>query len=194
MRAPRSIALAACALAAVTLVTACSSGGHSNHSAATTAAAAAPSSSRDADIAFAQMMIPHHQQAVQLADMALSAGAGPEVTRLAQQIKGAQDPEIQQMRGWLTAWGAPQEMDHGGGHMHMPGMVMDDQLNELRAARGDSFDRLWKELMIAHHEGAIDMANGVLATTSDPDVTKLAKAIVAGQTAEIAEMTALLQK
>jgi uncharacterized protein (DUF305 family) len=64
----------------------------------------------ESDITFAQLMIPHHEQAVQMADMALQKATTPEVQQLAQQIKDAQDPEIQQMRGWLTAWDAPEQM------------------------------------------------------------------------------------
>lgn len=185
MRARRVVAAAAIAIALVGL-TACSSDHGHNDS------VAAQLTGRDADIAFAQMMIPHHQQAVEMSDIALTGGAGAQVTKLATAIKGAQDPEVQQMRGWLSTWGAPEQMDHGSGHMDMPGMMTAEQMQQLRAAKGTAFDRMWMEMMIAHHEGAITMAKDVLATTVDPEVKKLAEAVVAGQTAEIAEMKAML--
>jgi len=186
MRARRLLAATLVATALVGGLAACSSDHSMNDS------MAAQLTGRDADIAFAQMMIPHHQQAVEMSDIALSKGAGPEVTELATEIKGAQDPEIAQMRGWLQTWGASEEMDHGSDHSGMAGMLSDDQMQQLRDATGPEFDRKWMELMIAHHEGALTMATGVLSTTVDPEVKKLAEAVVAAQTAEIAEMRALL--
>ena len=186
MLARRLLVAALMATALVGGLTACSS----DHG--TSDSIAAQLTGRDADIAFAQMMIPHHQQAVEMSDIALSKGAGPEVTELATEIKGAQDPEIAQMRSWLSTWGASEAMDHGSDHSGMPGMMSDDQMQQLRGSSGEQFDRMWMEMMIAHHEGAITMAKDVLATTVDPDVTKLAEAVVAGQTAEIAQMRELL--
>lgn len=144
---------------------------------------------RDGDIAFAQMMIPHHEQAVEMADLALERQTSPEVQELAQQIKDAQDPEIEQMTGWLAQWGATtSDEDHSG----MAGMVSDSDLAALADAQGAAFDEKWITLMIAHHEGALTMAQQVIGTTDEASVRTLAEAIVAGQTAEIAEMKALL--
>jgi len=157
--------------------------------------AAGDQASRAADVAFAQSMIPHHEQAVQMADLALENGAGDQVTRLATQIKAAQDPEIEAMRGWLKAWGADEGMagmDHSGTGGGMPGMMSDADLRTLAAAKGAGFDQMWLTMMIAHHQGALTMANQVLATTTDPNVKTLAEAVVNGQTSEIDTMKGLL--
>ncbi len=142
-----------------------------------------------ADVMFAQQMIPHHEQAVEMADLALAnATASSEVTDLARGIKDAQAPEIATMTGWLKGWGAPQamEMDHG-----TDGMMSEAQMSRLSSATGQEFDSLWLDLMVAHHEGAITMSRDVLSTTRDDEVAALARSIVDGQTAEITRMKAL---
>lgn len=162
------------------------------------------------DIAFAQSMIPHHQQAIEMADLALdpAAGASEQVKQLAEQIKGAQDPEIQQMTQWLQAWGAPTAMpgatdgggtagmDHSGhdmGGMTMSGMMTAEQMQQLEQARGADFDQMWLTMMIAHHQGAISMAQQAQASNSS-QVTTLTDAIITGQQQEIATMQQLLAK
>ncbi len=142
------------------------------------------------DVMFAQMMIPHHEQAVEMADMALAnRSASAAVTALARRIKAAQAPEIATMTGWLTAWGAPEAMgmDHG-----TDGMMSETQMGQLSSATGQAFDTLWLDLMVAHHEGAVTMSEDILSTTKDTRVATLATSIVTGQTAEIAEMKAML--
>jgi uncharacterized protein (DUF305 family) len=193
-----ALALTGCANADTTTTTASS----------TAPAAASPASTADAaDIAFAQLMIPHHQQALAMATMAQAAATSPDVKALADQIEAAQDPEIAQMTGWLQAWGAPTAMpgagsaedmagmDHGGmdmGGMTGAGMMTAEQMDALAQATGPDFDRMWLQMMIAHHQGAITMAEQVLTTTSNPEVRTLAQAVVDGQTAEIATMQQLL--
>lgn len=197
MHARRTLALAATALALTGVLSGCSS--HSSGTAAGDATAAIVAG-QAGDIAFAQLMIPHHEQAVEMADIALERQTSPEVKALAEQIKGAQDPEIEQMSGWLTTWGAPREMasdmDHGSKHggMSMAGMMSDDDMAALAAASGAEFDQKWLTMMIAHHEGALTMAQAVLGTTSDTQVRALAEAVVAGQKAEIVDMKALLNR
>lgn len=148
----------------------------------------------DADVEFAQGMIPHHQQALDMATIALDPGAqaGPEVTDLAARIAAAQDPEIQVMTEWLTTWGRPLEGDdpHGG---HGPGgMMTDAEMEELDTTTGPAFDQLWMELMIRHHQGAIEMAESVKANGLNPDVLTLADEVITAQQAEIDEMRELL--
>ena len=145
----------------------------------------------DADaIMFAQMMIPHHEQAIEMADMALENTSNPTILELASEIKAAQDPEIEQMRGWLETAGAPEngmEMHMG----HMSGMLSEEELDALRNARDAEFDRLFLEGMIEHHEGAIDMAEDVLENDNE-EVRALATAIIDAQTREIELMESLL--
>ena len=157
---------------------------------------AAPSGSASAtapagDLLFAQMMIPHHEQAVEMADLALrNDSASQEVTDLATQIKAAQGPEIETMNRWLREWNAPagSSMNHGTGE----GMMTDTDMMKLSDATGESFNRMWLTMMIEHHEGAVEMAQGVLQTTSNPEVMQMAEAIVEGQKKEIATMKGML--
>lgn len=147
----------------------------------------------DADVMFAQLMIPHHEQAVVMSDLALdpARGASPAVVALAERIRGAQAPEIEQMRAWLDGEGAGMGGDHSG-HGGMEGMLSDEQLDALAAAEGADFDRLFLEGMIAHHAGAVAMAEDVKADGDDPELAALADEIIATQEQEIAEMRALL--
>ena len=162
-----------------------------------------PTAGSDTDIAFAQLMIPHHQQAVEMADLASTNAASEEVKALAAQIKAAQDPEISMMSQWLTGWGAPLEMegttdggmDHGDmdmGGMNVAGMMSAEDMDNLGAATGADFDTMWLQMMIAHHQGAIAMAQQVADTTTIPEVQDLADAVIAGQTTEITTMQQLL--
>jgi uncharacterized protein (DUF305 family) len=206
MSARRPLALAATGLALVLTLAACgSTGDHSPMTTDSSGSSGQAQVGRDADITFAQLMIPHHQQAVEMADLALAQSTDPEITKLAEQIKAAQDPEIAQMKEWLAAWGAPEQMegatasdgsmDHSGmdmGGMTSAGMMSAEDMQKLMAASGADFDRMWLQMMIAHHQGAVAMANQVLSSTNDAQVKKLAEAVVAGQTQEIATMQQLL--
>lgn len=159
---------------------------------------ASPSSTTGAsaaDAMFAQMMIPHHEQAVEMSTLAETRASSPEIKELAAEIKGAQQPEIDQMTAWLEEWGMPvmsgmDAMDEHGGH-GMSGMLTDDQMQQLADAQGPEFDRLFAEFMILHHEGAIDMAEDVV-DSKDPRVAALAQAILTTQAEEIAQMRAFL--
>lgn len=148
----------------------------------------------DADVLFAQGMIPHHREAIAMADMALAsqAQAGPEVQALATQIKGAQDPEIAQMTTLLESWGQPLDMPgmEGMDDMEgMDGMMSAEEMEALAALSGAEFDAAWAAAMIVHHEGAVSMAQTVKAAGSNAEVLALADAIIAGQQAEIDQMT-----
>jgi len=143
------------------------------------------------DVMFAQKMIPHHSQAVELAALAEANSTNPVILDLAGRIDGVQHTEIHTMEAWLASAGSSAD-EHGSHGMSMPGMVSDADMAMLEQATGAEFDALFLAHMIQHHEGAIDMANDVLATTTNDDVAALATAIVAAQTAEIAEMRTLL--
>ena len=150
----------------------------------------------EVDVMFAQGMIPHHEQAIEMAEIALdpAVGASAEVTDLATRIRGAQDPEIETMRGWLTAWGESEmEMDSEDHAAHgMEGMMSADEMAELEQLEGAEFDRAWMEMMIRHHEGAIAMAKTEQEDGSLDDVKALADTIIAAQQKEIDEMQGLL--
>lgn len=150
----------------------------------------------DADIEFAQGMIAHHEQAIEMAEIALdpNVGAGADVTDLATRIAAAQEPEVALMTGWLTAAGEPIGMDTSDGHdmSDMEGMMSVEQMDALAAATGPDFDRMWLEMMIAHHEGATTQSEAVIADGSNADVLAVAERIITTQQAEIAEMQQLL--
>lgn len=155
-------------------------------------------------------MIPHHQQAVEMADLALAPGSGasPEVKKLAAQIKAAQDPEIAQMSTWLQQWGAPTSMpgassaaqmpgmDHSGhdmGGMSVSGMMTTEQMDQLAATSAEQFDDVWLAMMVEHHQGAIAMAEQAKTSSDSPDVTALTQQIITAQQTEISTMRDLLQ-
>lgn len=158
----------------------------------------------DADVAFATGMIPHHRQAVAMAEIVLEKSDDPEVIDLAQRIKAAQDPEIETMTGWLESWGAPVPdeptggMDHGtegstsDTDMGGDGMMSAEEMAALEAATPPELEQLFMEGMIRHHEGAIAMAETELAEGTFPDAKALAENIIDAQQAEIDEMEALL--
>jgi uncharacterized protein (DUF305 family) len=153
-------------------------------------------SATDADMAdrmFVTMMIPHHEQAIEMSDLVLAApDIDDRVRDLAQRIKDAQGPEIALMQSWLEEWG----MGDVAGMGDMPGMgdgmLSQEELEALGEASGPDAARLFLEQMIAHHEGAIDMAEQELANGADADVLELARTIVTTQTEEIALMREIL--
>ena len=157
------------------------------------------------DVTFAQGMIPHHQQAVEMSTIALDPArkAGTAVKDLATRIQGAQDPEIKLMTSWLAEWGQPVD---GMGGMNMDGMDMADmadmpgmegmmtaaEMKALEAATGPAFDKLWLDMMIRHHQGAVTMSKTAETDGKAAVVKELAAKIVAAQEGEIAEMRKLL--
>lgn len=190
----RRIALALAGAGAVALLTACGSSvdpmeGHtgtgSPSPSAPLSASASGAAFNSADVMFAQMMIPHHEQAVRMAELAEAQAVNPEIKALAGRIEAAQDTEIQTMEDWLAAWGRP--LPSGMGH-EMPGMASSAEMKELAEAKGAEFDRRFATLMIAHHEGAITMAKAEQAQGLDPAVKALAKEIDTAQRSEIAQL------
>lgn len=143
----------------------------------------------DADVHFAQMMIPHHEQAVEMADLA-DTRAGGEVRALAEEIRAAQGPEIEQMETLLDAWDA--EVEHGMDHSQMEGMLSEEQMTQLEEAEGEEFDALFLQFMVLHHEGAVDMARTELDDGVNPEARELAEEIIAAQEDEIELMNEML--
>jgi uncharacterized protein (DUF305 family) len=191
----RAFALIPVLLAAV-LMAGCGSGrtdagklakGHSGG----TNAAPATAEHNSQDVMFAQMMIPHHQQAIVMAEQAATKASSPKVKKIAAQIENAQQPEIDKMTGWLKDWGAPTRSPHG---MHMAeGMMSEQDMKELGTLSGKRFDRMFLQMMIKHHQGAITMAKTEQEQGSDPDAKALADSIVTSQAAEITRMRSLLK-
>ncbi|WP_327191540.1 DUF305 domain-containing protein [Streptomyces xinghaiensis] len=199
----RRAARAAAAGAAALVLAAC--GGESGDNSsddtrarpAPSAASAAPETQHNAaDVAFAQGMIPHHEQAVEMARLARGRAASDEVGKLAGQIEKAQVPEIETLDGWLGAWGEermPGGMDPGAHEGHgMSGMMDAGQMKRLESASGKAFDTAFLELMIEHHEGAVTMARTQQKQGEYGPARKMAAAIVTSQGEEIARMKDLL--
>lgn len=149
----------------------------------------------EADVRFMQMMIAHHAQAVYMTRLAEAAGASDRVLKLAQKIDLSQAGEIALMQGWLVDYGQYAPDTESWRRMMMPGMLNADQLAQLSAARGTDFDRLFLQLMIKHHEGAIQMVSELLNSpyaAQEVDVNVLANEIEAAQLAEIELMWQML--
>ncbi|RXZ71450.1 DUF305 domain-containing protein [Agromyces albus] len=143
-----------------------------------------------ADVMFAQMMIPHHEQAVEMSEMLLAKdGIDEQVRDLATQIKDAQQPEIDLMREMLSEWG---EDDSAMGGMDDGGLLSDEEMAALEDATGADAARLFLEGMTVHHEGAIEMAEAEVSDGENAEAKELADAIIAAQTDEIAVMQELL--
>lgn len=147
------------------------------------------------DIAFAQNMLPHHKQALELVDLARANSTDPALLELAAAIADAQGPEIGQMSEMLRSWGQNPDaaMDHSGHGMSMAGMVDTATMQRLESLRGAEFDTLWLQSMISHHQGAIEMAKAEIANGDNSEAKTLAEHIVTTQEAEIAQMKQMLE-
>lgn len=221
----RTMTLTALALASALTLTACGTGAQDENAgaeASATATSSAPAATpaatatatpsttatgsaeevsaehNDADVMFAQMMIPHHQQAVEMSEMLLAKDDVPaEVAAFAQKVIDAQGPEIERMNAMLTAWGQDpvdtdgmEGMDHGG----MSGMMSEEDMTALDQAQGTEAARLYLEQMTAHHKGAVDMAKDEAKDGQNPQAVQLAEQVIADQEAEITEMQQMLDK
>jgi uncharacterized protein (DUF305 family) len=174
------------------------------------APASAPAAAHNqADMSFAHMMIPHHQQAIEMSDIILAKpGIDPRVVDLATKIKAAQGPEIEQMQGWMKQWGMPgmsgmpgmtdmPGMDHGGmpgmgGMSGMDGMMSAAEMDALKNADGAQASKLFLTGMITHHQGALTMAQEEIKNGEFPDAVALAKSILSSQQKEIDTMNQIL--
>lgn len=202
-------------LAAVAVIGACGNSGtkEATPSAALSSAQAATSAPaaahNQADMMFAHMMIPHHQQAIEMSDIILAKqGIDPRVVDLATQIKAAQGPEIKTLQGWMNQWGMPMGgmpgMDHGGmmpsgsmtpgmgGMPGMEGMLSAEQLDALRTAQGAEAGTLFLTGMIEHHQGALTMAQDEINNGQFPDAIAMARSILESQQKEIDTMKQIL--
>lgn len=211
-RTPAALVVAALALGSCTTPSSFSGSGHDmgstpNPGMSATAPAGPATGTRasgphnTADVTFATMMIAHHQQAIEMADLILAKdGPDEKVTALANRIKAAQVPEIARMSGWLAGWGQNPNPNstgtmtgmNGTNGMNGDGMMSQVDMTALQAATGQAATQLFLTGMITHHEGAVAMAQTELSGGSNPDSTALAQSIITSQTAEISEMNALL--
>lgn len=151
-----------------------------------------------ADITFAQDMIPHHTQAIAMSKMAAQQAGSSQVKDLAARIEAEQQPEIDQLSGFLRAWNAPVPPMAGMGQGDlgsmgaMPGMMTSGEMQQLGQANGAAFDRMFLQMMISHHKGAVMMAKTELSSGQNPDARQLAQRIIDAQQREITEMRTLL--
>jgi len=207
------IALLAAVPTAV-LLSSCSSPAsdeHANHQhgseSSQSSPAGQPAGFNDQDVDFATNMIPHHQQAVEMAAMVPDRSTNPAVIKLAADISAAQGPEIETLKVFLVQWKqggdtpAPSETPDGPDHqghggmdpsMNMQGMVDAAAIANLASLKGPEFDKSWMQAMIAHHEGAIEMANAEIAGGANVDAKNLAQQIVTAQQGEITQMKQML--
>lgn len=156
----------------------------------------------DTDVAFATDMMQHHAQALQMVDFTMGHDLDPEVQQLADDIRAAQTPEIEKMADWLLDWDQPvpetvrdhANADGGGMDMgsDMPGAMSDEDLQSLEQAEGTDFQQMWLEMMIEHHEGAIEMADEEQQNGEHPQAIALAEDIADAQAEEIDTMKNLL--
>ena len=194
MRVPRTLAAAA---AALTLTLAGCSASESSTDG---------NAYNDADVDFASDMIQHHAQALQMVDLTLGRKLDAEVVTLTEQIRTAQAPEIEKMADWLEDWDQPvpeTSRDHANAHAQehgesvemdtdMPGMLSAKELESLEGASGPEFQNMWLEMMIEHHEGAVEMAEAQVEEGSNAKAVALAEDIISTQEREISTMQDLL--
>ncbi|MDQ0939301.1 DUF305 domain-containing protein [Streptomyces sp. V1I1] len=197
----RRVAVLGVIAAGSLLLAACGSDDSSDSSASTpeTAASSAAGAFNDGDVTFAQAMIVHHQQALEMSQQADGRASDQEIKTLAGQIEKAQDPEIKTMQSWLKSWGKPQspDMDHGNaghGGDDMAGMMSDQDMDALTAAKGTDFDRKFAQMMIDHHNGAIDMAKDEQKNGRNTAAKKLADNVIKNQSAEVKQMQSTLDR
>jgi uncharacterized protein (DUF305 family) len=191
---------AAAALAMVAVLSSCGSPSH-EHAGHHPDPASQSADHNAADVAFAQAMLPHHRQAVEMAAMVPSRTTNPDVRMMATHISWDQQAEIRTMTGLLAQWGEPVSADHGEhsgmdmpgmNTMVMPGMVDSATMTQIQSLNGPAFDELWITSMIDHHQGAVTMAQTEIADGQSPDAKKLAEMIISAQQREIAQMNNLV--
>ena len=191
----RTTLTAATALVAALTLAGCTATQQADDAPPASASSSAADAFNDADVTFAQMMIPHHEQAIEMSDTLLDKdGVDEEVRDLAQQIKDAQQPEIDQMKDWLDQWGEDESMGGMGHDMGAmgDGMMSEEDMGRLDDATGAEATELFLEQMIMHHEGAIQMAEVEVEEGENPEAVALAERIIEAQTEEISTMQDLL--
>ncbi|WP_458247294.1 DUF305 domain-containing protein [Streptomyces sp. MAI_2237] len=205
----RRVAAASVVAAGALLLSACGGNGDDtagmpgmNHGSGTPSSTAAADAGKtpsagdfnDADVTFAQMMIPHHEQALEMARFADGRAADSEVKSLAGKIEKAQNPEITAMKGWLRSWGRPVAMGDMPGMDMGEGMMSDRNMKALKAMKGAAFDKMFAQMMIGHHKGAITMAKEEQKNGKNPDAVKTAGNIATSQSVEVEQLQSILDR
>lgn len=198
----RRVGAATATLAAAVVLAACGGGDkaaeHDGHDQSKKPGSSASKGDHNAaDVSFAQGMIPHHRQAVAMAELAASRASSPEVKKLSEEIEKAQGPEIEKMSGWLKSWDeeVPEEMPGMDHSQHgMPGMMSPEDMKELKKASGEEFDTAFLKMMVEHHKGAVAMAGTEKSKGSNKAAKAMAQDIATSQNAEIKQMNKLLGK
>ncbi|HEX8629223.1 MAG TPA: DUF305 domain-containing protein, partial [Catenuloplanes sp.] len=158
----------------------------------TRTAAAATGPRNDLDEMFVTDMIPHHRQAVEMATLAVTRAGDARVKKLAARIGTAQDAEIKTMIGWLKGWRRPVPEPDKAHTAHGPGMMDHAEMEDLKAAKGKDFDRMFCEMMVRHHEGALQMADAVKSRGQNPAVRSMGAEVARTQKAEVTELRGIL--
>ena len=174
--------------------------GNATSPAVGTSAATGDIGHNQADVTFAQTMMAHHQQAIEMANLGEAKASNPQVKALAVKIKSAQQREIEEMSNWLKDWGVPAPSAAAGHNMPgmsdsaMPGMMSEKDMTTLRAAKSADFDTMFLEMMIGHHKGAVEMATTHQQHGQRPGVKAFAESVKTDQGAEVQQMETLLGK
>lgn len=187
------ITAALAALAAAVSLSACSDPSQQDRGSAqpTTQApiiSGQPAAHNAVDIAFAQNMIPHHRQAIEMSALVPDRSTNPQIIKLASQISAAQDPEVRTLNTFLVQWNQDAATPDRSGPAQMPM----DGMAKLASLQGAEFDRLWLQSMIGHHQGAIEMAKAEIANGANIDAIAMAKNIAATQQTEIDQMKTMV--
>ncbi|QVQ53476.1 DUF305 domain-containing protein [Spiractinospora alimapuensis] len=184
---PRTYALLSAGLATTLLLTACGDNGEQPAENGENTGA----QFNDTDVEFATMMIPHHEQAIEMSQL-VEERAGEDVRALATEIEDAQGPEIEELTAMLSEWGEEPPAE-GEDHSSMAGMLSEEEMTQLEEVSGDAFDALFLGMMIVHHEGAIEMAEDQMENGVNPQAAEMAQEIVDTQESEIAQMREMLE-
>lgn len=193
------LAAAAAVSAGILLLTACGGAGEENGD----ENRAGTSGFNDADVLFAQQMIPHHEQALEMAQLVGGRASDEEIKDIAGKIEQAQDPEIRTLKGWLKSWKQPTAAvsasgmnhgSHGGAEDESAGMMSDADMAELKGLEGAAFDKAFAEMMIEHHNGAVAMAEEERRDGRNAEAKRMADDIVESQSAEVEQLQGVLDR
>jgi len=189
------IALAATAAGAALILSACgaqstSTTGQSGETADTSGtsrpAASTGTSFNDADVAFAQMMIPDHQMTAKMAELAQDKAATEDLKSMAAQMVKGESQTVGTLQGWLKTWGKPASGDMAV--MTMPGAMTDKDMDMLKSMSGMDFDMMFAQMMVKHHEGSIQMAQDEQAKGASAEAKAMAADMVKTQQAQVSEL------